>query len=493
MRAGISDKKIHSIAADCIVVPYVAKKPSAAFTALDRISKGSLSQFIKHSRFTGEHGKLAHFPLAGRNIKIAVVVGIDPKKIDATSLASITEKATAKALSHHCGHIAFCLEEAFDSLCAAQASRVIALTACNQTYRYTETVSKKSPAPSLKRCTLRASKPDTAQRRAVTEANAIHKGMCLTRELGNLPPNICKPEYLEKQARDVAKRYSNISIKVLDEAAAKRHGMGAFMSVTQGSHAQGRLICMHYKGASRKSATTALVGKGVTFDTGGISIKPSNAMDEMKFDMCGAASVLGVMVACAEMKLPMNLVCALACVENMPGGNASRPGDVVTTMSGQTVEILNTDAEGRLILCDALTYVNEKYKPDEMIDIATLTGACIVALGHECSGLMTNNSELGKRILDAGVSAGDRAWELPLWDDYQSQLDSNFADMANIGGRGAGTITAACFLARFTKKVKWAHLDIAGTAWHTGANKGATGRPVPLLTAFLIAKANGDN
>jgi leucyl aminopeptidase len=230
------------------------------------------------------------------------------------------------------------------------------------------------------------------------------------------------------------------------------------------------------------------VGKGVTFDTGGISLKPAAEMDEMKYDMCGAASVLGTIAAIAQMRLPINVVGIIPATENMPGGNATKPGDIVTSMSGQTIEILNTDAEGRLILCDALTYA-ERYEPEVVIDIATLTGACVIALGHVASGLLSNNEELAMELLNASEQAADRAWHLPLWDDYQEQLKSNFADMANIGGRAAGTITAACFLSRFTKKYRWAHIDIAGTAWESGKKKGATGRPVPLLTQFLTTRA----
>ena len=494
MRINTTTNKIsNAVDADCVVVPVFGKKPSDAFTQLDKLSRGVLGQFLKRVKFKGAHGSVVALPLPGKTVRTAVVVGADRKKINATALRSLAGKAAAEALSHNCAHILIAFEEAVPQDMAGCHVRVSAGAVAHKVYRYTETLGKKSSTPSLKRCTVLSNAPAEVRRRAVAEARAIHMGMSLTRRLADLPPNICNPSYLEQQAREVAKRHaSSIKIKVIDEADAKRLGMGSFLAVSSGSNAPGKLVCLSYEGAqgaNAKSAPTALVGKGVTFDTGGISIKPSNAMDEMKFDMSGAATVLGVMLACAEMKLPLNLVCVMACVENMPGGNACRPGDVVKTMSGQTVEILNTDAEGRLILCDALTYTGETYAPDEIIDIATLTGACVVALGDQASGLMTNNRDLGDRLLEAGVHSGDRAWELPLWDEYQSQLDSNFADMANIGGRGAGTITAACFLARFTKKHRWAHLDIAGTAWYGGAKKGSTGRPVPLLTEFLIAKA----
>lgn len=265
--------------------------------------------------------------------------------------------------------------------------------------------------------------------------------------------------------------------------------MGALLSVSKGSEQPAKLITLEYRGGRKDARPVVLVGKGITFDTGGISLKPGAEMDEMKFDMCGAASVLGVMKAVAEMMLPINLVGVVAAAENMPDGKATRPGDVVTSMSGQTIEILNTDAEGRLVLCDALSYV-ERFDPDVVIDIATLTGACIIALGHQATGLLSNHSPLANDLLGAGKQSYDRAWELPLWDEYQEQLKSNFADMANIGGRPAGTITAACFLSRFTKKYKWAHLDIAGVAWKSGKEKGATGRPVPLLMQYLLNKAS---
>jgi leucyl aminopeptidase len=275
---------------------------------------------------------------------------------------------------------------------------------------------------------------------------------------------------------------------VLEEADMKSLGMGALLSVARGSRQPPKLIVLEYGGGAPDQAPIALVGKGLTFDAGGISIKPAASMDEMKFDMCGAASVLGAIKAAAELKLPLNIVGVIPSSENLPDGNANKPGDIVTSMSGQTIEVLNTDAEGRLILCDALTYT-ERFNPQAVVDIATLTGACVIALGGQAHGLMSNNDQLVRELLNAGRYAWDRAWQLPLWEEYQKQLDSNFADMANIGGREAGAIIGGSFLARYTKKFKWAHLDIAGTAWKTGKDKGATGRPVPLLVQFLIERA----
>ncbi len=324
---------------------------------------------------------------------------------------------------------------------------------------------------------------------AVLQGHAIATGMALAKDLGNLPGNICTPTHLAETAESLGKQHK-FDVEVLDRDDMEKLGMGSFLSVARGSHQPPKFIVMHYKGGKAKAKPVVLVGKGITFDTGGISLKPAAEMDEMKYDMCGAASVLGTFKAVAQMGLPINLVGLIPTTENMPGGGATKPGDVVTSMSGQTIEVLNTDAEGRLILCDALTYA-ERFKPECVIDIATLTGACVVALGKIPSGLLANDDELAAEILRRGTESGDRAWQLPLWDEYQELLKSNFADMGNIGGRYAGTITAACFLSRFAKDYKWAHLDIAGTAWVSGDAKGATGRPVPLLSAFLIGRALG--
>lgn len=322
---------------------------------------------------------------------------------------------------------------------------------------------------------------------AARHATAIVHGLKLTRDLANRPANICTPTYLAEQAKQLAKTQKSVKVTVLEEDDMARLGMNTLLAVARGSAEPAKLIVLDYKGTKKDKKPVVLVGKGVTFDTGGISIKPAATMDEMKFDMCGAASVLGTILATAEMELPVNVTGVIPATENMPGGKATRPGDIIKSMSGQTVEILNTDAEGRLILCDALTYAAQ-FEPDVVIDIATLTGACIIALGNHASGLLSNQNALARELLHAGEFTGDRAWQLPLWEEYNKQLSSPFADMANIGGREAGTITAACFLSRFTEKYHWAHLDIAGTAWLTGKNKGATGRPVPLLSQFLLDK-----
>lgn len=324
-----------------------------------------------------------------------------------------------------------------------------------------------------------------AATRGLEIGKAIAEGMNLARDLGNLPGNVCTPTFLASEAKRLARNQARLNVKVLEEKQMKELGMNSLLSVAAGSDQPAKLIVLEYRGGSKNDAPIALVGKGITFDTGGISLKPGAGMDEMKFDMCGAASVLGTFHTLLQLELPINVVGVIAASENMPNGSATKPGDIVTSMSGQTIEILNTDAEGRLVLCDALTYT-ERFKPKAVIDIATLTGACVIALGNHASGLYSNRDELAQALLKAGQEANDRAWHMPLWDEYQKQLDSNFADMANIGGREAGSITAACFLSRFAKKFAWAHLDIAGTAWKSGGAKGATGRPVPLLVQYLL-------
>ena len=345
---------------------------------------------------------------------------------------------------------------------------------------------KKSPQSALSRVVLPVSS-STELEKALAEAEATANGAALARDLGNLPPNICTPSYLADEAKKLAKQFK-LGIEVLERKDMERLGMGAFLSVARASHQPPKLIVLRYPGGAKGRKPLALVGKGITFDTGGISLKPAAEMDEMKYDMSGAASVLGAMRALAGMRAPLNVLGIIPTCENMPGGGASKPGDVVTSMSGQTVEILNTDAEGRLILCDALTYA-ARYEPEAVVDIATLTGACVIALGHVATGLFANDQRLADEISEAADEAWDRVWQMPLWEDYQEQLRSNFADFANIGGRPGGSITAACFLARFTREMRWAHLDIAGTAWKSGRDKGSTGRPVPLLVRFALRRA----
>lgn len=367
--------------------------------------------------------------------------------------------------------------------------RQIAMIALETTYRFDAFKSKKDKVRRpLRKLTLAVDGRDDhgSAKQGLAQGLAVAEGMATARNLGNLPANICHPAHVAEQAQTMARDF-NLEFEVLERADMEKLGMHSLLAVAAGSHQPPKLIVLSYRGGGTGAKPVVLIGKGVTFDTGGISIKPAAEMDEMKYDMCGAAGVLGTLQAVARLKLPINLTVIVPATENMPGGGATRPGDIVTSMSGQTIEILNTDAEGRLILCDALTYA-ERFEPDTVIDVATLTGACVVALGGVASGLFANRDALARELLAAGNEAHDRAWHMPLWEDYQELLKSPFADMANIGGRWAGAVTAACFLSRFTKKFKWAHLDIAGTAWKSGADKGATGRPVALLVHYLLQR-----
>ncbi|WP_407315160.1 leucyl aminopeptidase [Pseudomonas sp. nanlin1] len=477
-----------------LVVAIGENRPLGALASkLDTLSGGALSAALKRGDLTGKAGQallLTGLPNLKAERLLLVGSGSDAELGDRPwrKLAS----ATLNALKNLGGADAVL---AFDDLIVkgrdtAGKTRLLAETLLDGLYVFDRFKSKKAEPRALQKITLITSKANTAlAERAVAQAKAIAGGMSFTRDLGNLPPNLCHPTFLADAAKSLSKAHKNLKVSIHDEKKLKELGMGSFLAVAQGSDQPPRLIELHYQGGKKSDAPYVLVGKGITFDTGGISIKPAAGMDEMKYDMCGAASVFGTLRAVVELELPINLVCLMACAENMPSGGATRPGDIVETMSGQTVEILNTDAEGRLVLCDALTYA-ERFKPQAVIDIATLTGACVVALGAHTSGLMGNNDQLVGQLLSAGKQADDRAWELPLFDEYQEQLDSPFADIANIGGPKAGTITAGCFLSRFTKAYHWAHLDIAGTAWVSGGkDKGASGRPVPLLTQYLIDRA----
>jgi leucyl aminopeptidase len=370
-------------------------------------------------------------------------------------------------------------------------ARIVAEVFLSQSYKIPDL--KTSPKPKARRlATVNVAVADARAANAAAEGlrmgAAIGSGLAFARDLANLPPNICTPTYMGTRAQQLAKEFPRIKTKVLDEKAIKALKMGAFLAVTQGSVQPPRLIVCEYHGARKDMAPICLIGKGITFDSGGISLKDPPAMDEMKFDMSGGAAVLGTLRAIAELKLPINVVAIVAAAENMPSGNAVKPADIVTTMSGQTVEILNTDAEGRLVLCDAITY-SRRFDPAAVIDVATLTGACIVALGNHVSGLMSNTPALAQELESAGTRADDRAWRLPIGEEYVDQLKSNFADIANVGGREGGACTAASFLGKFAKDLVWGHLDVAGTAWTSGAQKGSTGRPVPLLVDFLIHRA----
>jgi leucyl aminopeptidase len=347
---------------------------------------------------------------------------------------------------------------------------------------------KKTPAPPLAKVLAGPVRKAAAVERGLAHGAAVAAAAQVQRDLANLPANVCTPTFLAEQARALAKRSGSLSVRVLDAAAIRREKMGCLLAVAQGSQQAPRFIVLEHRGRAKAQPPVVLVGKGVTFDSGGISLKDPPGMDEMKFDMSGAAAVIAALTLAAQLRLGLNLVGLIAAVENMPGGRAVKPGDIATSASGQTVEILNTDAEGRLILCDALHYAR-RFQPAAVIDIATLTGACVIALGHHHSGVMGNDEQLVHELLEAGVRADDRCWQLPLTEEYAEALKSNFADFANVGGRDGGAITAATFLSKFTQGLKWAHLDVAGTAYQGGAHKGSTGRPTPLLADFLLQRA----
>ena len=477
----------------CLVLPVSEGAGLEGASALvDRACGSRLSRLIAAEHFSGAAGRsmVAH-ALPGLAAARVVLMGVGkPGTLDAAG--------ARKALSSALGTIrstgttdAVVLTEgmAVKDRDGAWLLRQLGILAETGGYRYSRTLSKPEPAPRLARLAVGLdTKPPRALSVALSEGGAIGRGMNLARELGNTPANICTPTHLAEQARALARRHTRLRCRVLDEKQMLALGMHSLLSVTAGTREPARLIVLEYRGGTKDERPYALVGKGITFDSGGISLKPGAGMDEMKFDMCGAASVLGTMQALAETAPAMNVVAVVAACENMPSGSATRPGDVVKSMAGITIEILNTDAEGRLILCDALTYV-KRFQPRSIVDIATLTGACVVALGKHATGLFSNDEALAAELLAAGNEAHDRAWQMPVWDDYQEQLKSNFADVANIGGPNAGSVTAACFLSRFTTGEKWAHLDIAGTAWEQGAAKGATGRPVGLLLRYLLSKA----
>jgi leucyl aminopeptidase len=478
----------------CVVVGiYEGRKLSPSAQAIDSASRRRLSEVLRGGDLEGKLGStLLLQKVPGALAERVLLVGLGREREFRESAYRTAVNAAIRTLrTTGAADATFCLAE------LAVKGRDIGWKVEQAVACITEALYRfdrlKSKAPETKRA-LRtvmlhvAERGDVAEAEAaVARAQAIAEGVQLAKDLGNLPGNYCTPTYLAEQAQELGKQHG-IRVEVLEQKDIEKLGMGCFLAVARGSRQPPKFIVLEYRGGKRDAAPVALVGKGITFDTGGISIKPAPEMDEMKFDMCGAASVLGAMKAAALMKLPLNIIGAIPATENMPGGNAIKPGDIVTTMSGQTVEILNTDAEGRLILCDALTYV-EKYKPAAVVDIATLTGAMVISLGHIATGMFSNSDPLARELLQAGESAWDRAWHMPLWDDYQDMLKSNFADFPNIGTRAGGSITAACFLSRFTKRYPWAHLDIAGTAWRSGPDKGATGRPVGLLVQFLARRA----
>ncbi|NNL10897.1 MAG: leucyl aminopeptidase [Pseudomonadales bacterium] len=474
---------------DVLVVPlYSDKKLPRAAREVDKVLKKQVSQLLGNGDFGASHGETMLLPgVLGTGAKHLMLLGLGEREnmqrqqwvTAAAALASALNAAKVK-------HIAILSDfKTPKGMPLAWTLQQFVVQTTRATYRYTAT---KTPAkkdlPQINKLSFLAAANNSANKKALTHGIAIGEGINLARELGNLPGNICTPKYLSAQARKLGRRFDKLSTRVLGEKQMRELEMHSLLSVGTGSVQESQLIIMNYHGGKKSQKPHVLVGKGITFDSGGISLKPGSKMDEMKFDMCGAASVLGAMQAAASMSLPINIIGVIAAAENMPAGNATKPGDVVTSMAGKTIEVLNTDAEGRLVLCDALHYV-KRFKPETVVDMATLTGACIVALGHHASGLLSNDDELADALLKAGIDSGDRAWRLPLWEEYHKQLKTPFADLANIGGPSAGTITAGCFLSQFAEDYRWAHLDIAGTAWNQGGPKGASGRPVALLCQYL--------
>ena len=481
--------------AACVVVGvFESRKLTLPAELIDNASLGHITSVLRRGDMDGKSGtSLLLHSVPNTNCERVLLIGLGKEKEFREKEYIAAIRATIKALNQTGASDAtlFLTELAVRKRDIAWRVRQTVVTARETAYKFDTYKSNQQDKQGreLRKLTLVVDRRNEQQEaeQALQQGLALAEGIDLARDLGNQPPNICHPSYLADQAKQMANDLG-LDCEILERDTMAEMGMHSLLAVARGSAQAPKLIVLHYRGGSKKDKPLVLVGKGVTFDTGGISLKPAADMDEMKYDMCGAAGVLGTLQAVARMALPINLTVIVPAVENMPGGNATRPGDIVTSLSGQTIEILNTDAEGRLILCDALTYA-ERFEPQTVIDVATLTGACVVALGGVASGLFSNKDSLARDLAEAGEEAGDRAWHLPLWDDYQELIKSPFADMANVGGRWGGAITAACFLSRFTKKYDWAHLDIAGTAWKSGADKSATGRPVALLTHYLMQAA----
>ncbi|MDP9011012.1 MAG: leucyl aminopeptidase [Pseudomonadota bacterium] len=491
----IVDAKARVPAGCAVVGIYENGELGLAARQVDKQLAGLITNLVVGGDFAAKLGDTLMLPLpAGAAASRLLLIGLGNR-------AGFGRKQYRKALQSSAQALAktgagdavvYLAMEPVPELDMQYRARIISEVFSSHAYKIPDL--KTAPKPKARRlATINVATADARAAKAATEGlrigAAIGSGLALARDLANLPPNVCTPTYIGNRALQLAKEFSSIKTKVLDESGIKALKMGAFLAVTQGSEEPPRLIVCEYRGGRKNVAPICLIGKGITFDSGGISLKDPPAMDEMKFDMSGGATVLGTVRAIAELKLPINVVAIVAACENMPSGTAVKPADIVTTMSGQTVEILNTDAEGRLVLCDAITY-SRRYKPAAVIDVATLTGACIVALGNHISGLMSNTPELAQELESAGLRADDRAWRLPIGEEYVDQLKSNFADIANVGGREGGACTAGSFLGKFAKDLAWAHLDVAGTAWVSGAQKGSTGRPVPLLVDFLIHRTN---
>jgi leucyl aminopeptidase len=479
----------------CVVVGvFDNRKPSLSAELIDRASNGYVSEIIRRGDMEGKLGStLLLHNVRGTLADRVLLVGLGKERDFRDKEFRSAVKSAVKLLNETGSYeaVIYLTEEKVKRREVAWRVEHAVVVAMEAVYRFdrlkSEKIDVRRPLRKLTLSVPQRSDLDDGEA-AAARGLAIAHGMDLTRDLGNLPANICTPTYLGERALEMAVEFPDLKVTVLDRKQIEDLKMGSFLSVTNGSEEPPRFIVFEYNGSARKQRPVVLVGKGITFDSGGISIKPALDMDHMKFDMCGAASVFGTLRAIVELKAKVNVVGLVAACENLPSGRATKPGDIVTSMSGQTIEVLNTDAEGRLILADALTYA-ERFEPEAVVDIATLTGAMVISLGHVACSVFSNNDELARALLTAGDDAFDRGWQLPLWDDYQEGLKSNFADVANVsGGRAGGSITAACFLSRFAKKFDWAHLDIAGVANKDGAEKGATGRPVPMLTTWLLAQ-----
>lgn len=490
MDYSIETAPLEKLQCDCMIVGiYQDQQLSPSAIALDNSTQGLIGKIISRGDISGKNAETVLLnAIPGSPIERILLVGLgEHKPLSGKNYIKALAAAIISLKKPYIRSVICSLAE-----CAVEDSdwqwktRQIVEVFSDAAYQFTATKSDKETESKLEKISITAPETElTSAQSGLAQGKAIAEGVALTKLLADLPGNICTPAYLAEQALELGRKYRTLAIQILEEADMAALGMNALLSVSRGSRQSAKLITLTYQGGEKNAKPIVLVGKGLTFDAGGISLKPGLGMDEMKYDMSGGAAVLGTLQAAAQMNLPLNIIGLIPSSENLPDGDANKPGDILTSMSGKTIEILNTDAEGRLLLCDTLTYA-ERYNPDVVIDLATLTGACLVALGRIPSGLLGNDDELCNDLLAAGETANDSLWRLPLWEEYQELLKSNFADMANIGGKDAGTITAACFLSRFAENFRWAHLDIAGTAWRTGPTKGATGRPVALLSQYLI-------
>ena len=495
MQYAIDTAPLETVQSDCLIVGvYLDHQLTASATLVDQSTQGLISKVLKRGDISGKVGETVLINAIPESaIERILLVGLGENK-------ALTGKNYIKAVLSAINSLK---KTAITNVVVALAdadviaqnrqwkTRQIVEVFSDALYQFTAFKSNKETDSKIEKISITSPEAELGfAKSGLLQGKAIAEGINLTKLLGDLPGNICTPSYLAEQAIQLSLTYPSLKVNILEEADMAQLGMGALLSVSRGSRQPAKLITLDYRGGEKNTKPIVLIGKGLTFDAGGISLKPGLGMDEMKYDMCGGASVLGTLLAAAQLQLPLNIVGLIPSSENMPDGDANKPGDILTSMSGKTIEVLNTDAEGRLLLCDTLTYA-ERFNPDVVIDMATLTGACLVALGRIPSGLLGNSDALCNDLLAASEIANDSLWRLPLWEEYQEQLKSNFADLANIGGKDAGTITAACFLSQFAESFNWAHLDIAGTAWRTGNNKGATGRPVPLLSQYLLNRAYG--